>query len=81
MPKHDITLQCHNCDAPLAWSLGDGNSICSSDYRENLGDFCYTCLIEYCQATNCLECKHSKNLKSYKDCEWFSTKIHYRKED
>ena len=51
--------KCKQCGSDLLFSTTEGHFIASSDFLEEFPGWCYSCLVEHCQNTDCSECKVS----------------------
>jgi hypothetical protein len=52
---------CKQCGAELLFPTVGDHFIASSDFLEEFPGWCYSCLVEHCQNTDCSECKVSKD--------------------
>lgn len=52
---------CKQCGAELLFSTTEGHFIASSDFLEDFPGWCYSCLVEHCEVTDCMTCAISKD--------------------
>lgn len=57
----DVFKNCKQCGSELLFSTTEDHFIASSDFLEEFPGWCYNCLVEHCQNTDCSDCKVSKD--------------------
>ena len=61
LANFDDYKTCKQCNHELLFSVSNNHYIASGDFLEDFPGWCYTCLVEHCQSTDCETCAVSKD--------------------